>query len=59
MRAAILCFTGNGLKLSRRVAQVLEETWDEVRIYGKSRFLDLLTLPHSTCWTMSMVSSSV
>ncbi len=40
MRAAILCFTGNGLKLSRRVARVLEETWDEVRIYGKSRFLE-------------------
>lgn len=40
MRAAILCFTGNGLKLARRAAAALEESWDEVRIYGKSRFLE-------------------
>lgn len=58
MRAAILCFTGNGLKLARRAARVLEETCDEVRIYAKSRFLDeddfLVPTGSLTAWTGEM-----
>lgn len=40
MRAAILCFTGNGLQTAKRIAGAMEGRWEEVRIYGKSRFFE-------------------